>query len=267
MGSIARPFAKRQGNGGTSLVWYNARRLFGAIVFWRKRRNSSSSRSSVQEDWAAWLPQDKHRFYESVVREWEDAYVVLSVALNEALAHRNQGELARAREGAEMAGAVVNRLAELLSAAYRTLEIRGRQLAAVPIVSPLNPEFFRGETAQQNAAWNQLLHRILFGSRSRYLHKLRVLEMTVNTAVDHFQETAQELADGVQIHPQESWSALDTLHYDLNTCLRESVVVLKSFLRALPDASLDGLRDELNASVSAVRDRVRPRVRVSRVSS
>ncbi len=199
------------------------------------------------------------------MREWEDAYAVVSVALNDALSHRAQGELARAREGAEMAGAVVNRLAEPLLAAYRTLEMRGRHLAAVPVVSPLNPEFFRGETAQQNAAWNQLLHRILFGSRSRYLHKLRVLEMTVSTVVDHFQETAEELADGVQIHPQESWSTLDTLHYDLNTCLRESVVMLKSFIRALPDASLDGLRNDLDASVSAVRSRVRPRL--SRISS
>ena len=219
----------------------------------------------MQEDWAAWLPQHKQRFYDSVVREWEDAYAVLSVALNEALSYRAQGELVRAREGAEIAGAVVNRLGEPLLAAYMTLELRGRHLPAVPAVNPLNPEFFRGEAAQQNAAWNQLLHRILFGSRSRYLHKLRVLESTVSTVVDHFQETAADLAEGVQIHPQESWLALDNLHYDLNTCLRESVVMLKSFLRALPDARLDGLRDELNASAFAVRSRVRPKL--SRVSS
>lgn len=238
---------------------------FGAIVFWRKRQSSQTTRSSVQEDWAAWLPEDKHRLYKGVVREWEDAYAVLSIALNEALAQRAQGELAMAREDIEIAAAVVNRLAEPLLAAYRTLEIRGRQLLAPPSVTPLNPEFFRGEIAQQNAAWNQLLHRILFGSRSRYLHKLRVLEMTVSTVADQFQETAEDLADGVQIHPQESWSALDELHYDLNTCLRESVVMLKSFLRALPDASLEAFRKELNASASIVRTRVRPKL--SRVSS
>jgi hypothetical protein len=146
--------------------------------------------------------------------------------------------------------------------------VQGRRLAAIPLVSSLNPEFFRGEVARQNATWNLLLHRILFGSRSRYLHKLRALEMIVCTVVDHFQETAEELADGVQVHPQESWSALDTLHYDLNTCLRESIVMLKSFLRVLPDAGVDGLRDELNASVSAVRGRIRPKLsRLTRVSS
>lgn len=219
----------------------------------------------MQEDWAAWLPQDKHQLYQSVVREWENAYAVLSVSLNEALSERAQGELAMAREDVEIAAAVVHRLADPLLAAYRTLEIRGRQLPAPPSVSPLNPGFFRGEIARQNAAWNQVLHRIVFGSRSRYLHKLRVLEMTVSTLADHFHETAEDIADGVQIHPQESWSALDELHYDLNTCLRESVVMLKSFLRALPDASLETFRKELNASVSAVQTRVRPKF--SRVSS
>ncbi|HET6199054.1 MAG: hypothetical protein ACHQJX_02280 [Candidatus Acidiferrales bacterium] len=237
-------------------------------MFWRKKQDSSSCRSSVQDDWLAQLPQHKHDFYESLVREWEDAYAILSVVLDEALTHRSQGELVRARQGAEIAAAVVNRLGEPLLAAYRTLEVRGRRLTAVPVVSPLNPDFFRGETAQQNATWNQLLHRILFGSRSRYLHKLRALEMTVCTVVDHFQETAEELADGVQVHPLESWSALDTLHYDLNTCLRESIVMLKSFLRVLPDAGVDGLRDELNASASAVRARTRPKLsRLTRVSS
>ena len=219
----------------------------------------------MQEDWAAWLPQDKHQLYKSVVREWEDAYAVLSVSLNEALSERAQGELAMAREDVEIAAAVVHRLADPLLAAYRTLEIRGRQLPAPPSVNPLNPGFFRGEIARQNAAWNQVLHRILFGSRSRYLHKLRVLEMTVSAVADHFQETAGDLAAGMQIHPQECWSALDELHYDLNTCLRESVVMLKSFLRALPDASLETLRKELLASASAVQTRVRPKV--SRVSS
>ena len=30
------------------------------------------------------------------------------------------------------------------------------------------------------------------------------------------------------------WNILDTSHYDLNTCPRESVVILKRFLQALP---------------------------------
>lgn len=140
-----------QGSGRASQVWYNARRISVATVFWRKKQGSSSSRGSVQDDWLARLPQHKHHFYENLVREWEDAYAILSVVLDEAFAHRSQGELVRAREGAQTAAAVVNHLGEPLLAAYRTLEVRGRRLAAIPVVSPLNPDFFRGEAARQNA--------------------------------------------------------------------------------------------------------------------
>ena len=115
-----------QGSGRASQVWYNGRRISVAIVFWRKKQGSSSSRGSVQDDWLARLPQHKHHFYENLVREWEDAYAILSVVLDEALAHRSQGELVRAREGAQTAAAVVNHLGEPLLAAYRTLEVRGR---------------------------------------------------------------------------------------------------------------------------------------------
>jgi len=235
------------------------------IVFWRKRLSSPGFQNSVQEDWVAWLPENKHRVYEGVVREWEHAYAMLSVALNEALSHRAEGELTRARASIDIAGAMVNRLADPLLAAYQTLESRGRQLTITPPVNPLSPENFRGATAQENAAWNQLLHRILFGSRSRYLHKLRVLDMTVSAAADDFQEIAGELVAGVQIHPQESWSDLITLHYDLNTCFRETVIILKSFLRALPDSSLEAFRAELHDSASVTRERVRPKF--SRVST
>ena len=34
------------------------------------------------------------------------------------------------------------------------------------------------------------------------------------------------------------WADVDADHYDLNTCLREAIVVFKSFLIALPDGQL-----------------------------
>jgi len=37
------------------------------------------------------------------------------------------------------------------------------------------------------------------------------------------------------------WAALDAGHFDLNTCLRETVVLFKSFLVVLPEEQLDGL--------------------------
>jgi hypothetical protein len=204
-------------------------------------------RSTVQEDWIAWLPDKKRLLYETALRRWEDAYAMLSVALNDALALRNEGELTRAREGAMIAAELVAFLAEPLKTTHRALETRGRHMAVPPSVTPLNPEYFRTATARHAAERNNLLHTILFAGRSRLAHKVRALELIVAGLADEFQRIAEDLACGTQTRPEQSWLALDSLHYDLNTCLRETVVLFKSFLRAMPDAGLDSLRNELLA--------------------
>ncbi|MGC1289649.1 MAG: hypothetical protein WA855_00080, partial [Candidatus Acidiferrales bacterium] len=53
---------------------------------------------------------------------------------------------------------------------------------------------------------------------------------------------------------------LDELHYDVNTCLRETVVVLKSFILALPPKNLPLFEDDLSTAASAARELLRPAV-------
>ncbi|MGC1106058.1 MAG: hypothetical protein WA876_05935 [Candidatus Acidiferrales bacterium] len=229
-------------------------------MLWRKQRESAIARSSVKEDWYTRLPAEKNRVFDSIVREWEDAYAVFSVPLDDALTLRSEGKLMHARQCVEIAAAVVTGLTGPLAASCRTLEKWGRQLVAPPAVAALNPSFYRSEAAQQNAQWNQLMHRILFGSRSRFLHKLRVIEMSVSVLADEFHREAEELSAGVHIHPDSSWPRLDELHYDLNTCLRETVVVLKSFILALPPRNLALFHDDLSTAASAAREVLRPTV-------
>lgn len=241
-GSIASPFAERQ---ETGLCCYNARGW--VIVFWQKRQAAPYVRHTVQEDWIAWLPENKRLLYQAAVRRWEEAYAMLSVVLNEAISLRNQGELTRARESVRMAADLVGHLTGPLMVAFKALEICGRRMAVPPAVAPLNPGYFRTPEARQAAEWNNLLHTFLFAGRSRFAHKLRALELTLGSLAAQFQSTAEELACGTQIRPEEGWLALDSMHYDLNTCLRETVVLLKSSLRAVPEAGLESLWDELNA--------------------
>jgi hypothetical protein len=217
-------------------------------MFWQTPPNSRHERSTVHEDWIGWLPADKRRLYERVARHWEDAYAMLSVALNDAMSFREQGEQARARENIRVAAGLVGRLVEPLLTAYHVLENRGRHLSSSPSVAPLDPANFRTQIARHTAARDLLLHRILFASRSRYSHKLRALGVTVATLAEEFSVVAEDLTSGGQTRQEECWLALDSLHYDLNTCFRETLVLLKSFLRALPEAALDGIWIELNAS-------------------
>jgi hypothetical protein len=226
-------------------------------LFWNKKRETAASRSSVTDDWRSLLPAEKKCLFDGIVRHWEDAYAIFSVALDDAMSLRSEGKIGRARQCAEIAAGAIGNLAAPLEGACRTLGRTGRHLASPPSIAPLNPGFFRGEAARQNAHWNQLMHTVLFGGRSRFLHKLRVLEIIVADSAEDFCRVCDDLTAGH--HREASWLRLDELHYDVNTCLREVVVVLKSFLLAMPSASLAAFQSDLNASVIAPPARQSPR--------
>jgi hypothetical protein len=42
------------------------------------------------------------------------------------------------------------------------------------------------------------------------------------------------------------WAEVDVDHYDLNTCLREAIVVFKSFLIALPESQLGAFQNTVH---------------------
>lgn len=232
-------------------------------MFWGKKRESAIARSSVKEDWCARLPEEKKNIFDSIVREWEEAYAVFSVPLDDAMSLRADGSLTHARKCVEIAATVVTDLTAPLASSCRTLEKWGRHLAVPPAVAALNPSFYRSDFARQNAQWNQLTHHILFGSRSRYMHKLRVLQTSVSALGEEFHREAGDLSSGAHPRPDSCWPRLDELHYDVNTCLRETVVVLKSFLLALPPKNLSVFYGELNEASLAARETLRspvPRV-------
>ncbi len=231
----------------------------GGARHWLRRK------SSVRDDWLARLPDHKRRLFDSIVAELESAYAMLSVALNEALALRSSGALIPAREQAAVTADLFDRLAARTLAALAALENHGRHFGTLPAVSSLNPNFFRGETARRSAAWNNLLHRVLLSSRARFFHKLRSLSDMVEELAQAFREACEEIAEGTCVHPRSRWEEIDCLHYDVNTCLRETMVMLKSFLRVLPAEELEAFGRKLEAQI--LPGPRRTRARFSRAST
>jgi hypothetical protein len=238
-------------------------------VFGQHRRKAADARRTVSEDWIAALPREKGNIYQAVVRGWESSYAMTSVALDGALSLRSRGELVCARQQVFISADLLVRLAATLVVACGAVSNRGRRLNNVPLVEPLNTEFFRGETAQSAAHWNELLHHVLFADRSRFFQKLRILSDTVERVVREFDETAQELSQGLAIRPADCWRELECLHYDFNTCLCESEIILKSFLRALPTEQLAAFASELDSlpGEDRVRRRLRERPQMSRATA
>ena len=226
---------------------------FPRLSSWFPKRRASA-------DWRASLTEPHLRAYRETVSDLECALGMLGVTLNEALGLRAEGSLVQAREEAAVAAELMDRLASRLRACFQAMEEQGRHLGDLPDVMPLDAANFRGGTAQRLAGWNLLLHGVLFGLRTRFFHKVSVIDDLVESLAREFRETAEEISEGASVRPEKRWAALDSLHYDVNTCLQETVVVLKSFLLCLPPEQVDAFARRLAGVVPAESRRpARPR--------
>lgn len=234
-------------------------------MLFKRRRAPSSVRRHAYDDWIAALPREKNQVFEKTVRGWECSYAMMSVSLDDALAQRARGELVCAQQQVAITSELLLRLARMLIGGCTALSERGKRVVNLPIVRPLDTAFFRGDTGQSAASWNNLLHNVLLGERSRFFHKIRILSNTVEQLGSEFEQAAYDIAGGLCVQPAACWEQLDYLHYDLNTCLRESEVILKSFLHALPADQLSVFDAELSRPTAAPKSRPLPRA--TRVSA
>jgi hypothetical protein len=206
---------------------------------------------SVREEWLAGLPEDKQRAFQSVVTQLEAGYAMFSIAVNEAVTLRRSGSLVRAREQVATTASVMHRFSEQLEHLIGAIRQQSRESAHFPRVAPLNPAFFRWPVVRRLAAWESALDMVLPSRSLRFRRKLRALSRLVEHLAGEFRHAAREISEGSSVHPESHWEALDSIHYDLNTCLRETIVVLKSFLLGLTPPGLEAFRRRLEGAALA----------------
>src|SRR5215472_5732024 len=198
-------------------------------------RGPSRRYESVRHDWRAILPETKAAFFEDHSRELENTYLMLSISLDEAIAFRRSGQSAKAFQAIGVAPELSSLLACRLSAVLHSMRQQARHFGVVPNLAPLDIANFRTELALRSARLSSLLSHVLLSERSQFLHKVSTLQHIVRELTDSFIESAERLAEGQTLNPAGCWQLLDRCHFDLNTCLRETVVLLKSLLLVLPE--------------------------------
>lgn len=202
----------------------------------RESGNSISGRgASVQDDWRARLPEEKIKVFTAYVRRLDCAYAMLSVSLNEALALRHEGRLNLCCEAVNVTPSLCSRLTTALASLIRVLGEHAKYYGTAPNAAPLNPQNFQTIRSQRAARMSALLGKVLLSQRTQFLHKVATLQEMVESLGKEYCLSAEELGSGLSTDPALLWRTIDAAHYDLNTCLRETIVLLKSFLRALPD--------------------------------
>jgi hypothetical protein len=184
------------------------------------------------------LPEAKLQLFRVYAGEFEACYMMLSVSLNEAIALRESGALKKSFQIIEVISPLCSRLTDRLQGLLMSLDEHAKHYGIVPSVAPLCAENFHGVRGQRSARMSSLLNRVLLSRRAQFLSKIASLrDMLVELNLD-FRDTAEELASGAALDGRPLWQTLDDDHFDLNTCFREAMILLKCFLRVLPDDQL-----------------------------
>jgi hypothetical protein len=199
--------------------------------------------NSVQDDWRAGLPKEKAQVYNQHVHELESSYAMLSVSLNEAIELRQLGQPGKSKLAVGITSGLCKLLTQALGGLLHALSEHAKHYGTTPNAAPLDPANFQGQRGQRSARMSSLLNRVLLTHRLQFLHKVSTLEEMVDDLGKNFRMAADDLAEGTSLNPMEIWAEVDSDHYDLNTCLRESIVVFKSFLIAMPDGQLGAFQD------------------------
>jgi hypothetical protein len=179
---------------------------------------------------------------------------MFSVALNDAIELRQTGRLSKSCQAVLVLPPLCARLAHPLGALLRSLREHARHYGIIPNTAPLDPANFRGCREQRTAKMSDLLSRVLLTQRSQFLHKISTLEEMVVDIGKHFSQAAEDLGIGASAVPSADWQTVDAAHYDLNTCLREAIVLLKSFLLVLPDEELGTFQKTVDSQMRASHD-------------
>ncbi|HET6929972.1 MAG TPA: hypothetical protein VFI45_06595 [Candidatus Acidoferrum sp.] len=193
---------------------------------------------SVSQDWRSPLNNQKSTTYLDTLRGLETAYAMFSVNLDEALGLRRTGRYGKAHQALSVAPTLCKRLADPLQILLRAMLSHAKHFRVVPNLSPLDPENFQQAKSRRAASFNGICSRIFLSQRSQFLHKISTLIDLVENLRESFSDAAEQLNDPSSLELECEWDTLDAAHYDLNTCLRESFVLLKCFLLALPDEQL-----------------------------
>jgi hypothetical protein len=206
----------------------------------RDRLRPPSARStSVKDDWCAWLPIEKSRVFDAYVQLLEASYTMLSISLNEAMELRRAGRLALANQVVCVVPDLSARLTKPLAHLLRSLADHAKHYGTIPNAAPLDPENFQGVKAQRSARNSALLCLFVLSQRAQFLTKISTLQEMVEELAQESRNAVEELSDGMSFSSAALWESIDANHFDLNTCLREAIVLLKSFLLALPDDQLN----------------------------
>jgi hypothetical protein len=218
---------------------------------------------SVEVDWFGGLPENHLEAFKLYSKDMETSFCAFSVSLNEAIGLDESGAVGKSLQLAPLIYGLCERLTGLLKNVLDSLREHAREYGTTPSVASLNPANFLGQRGQRSALSSALWNSAQFSQRARFLSKIRTLRAMVDCLDGEICAAADELvSSGAAIEAGPLWVTIAAGHFDLNTCLRESLISLKCFLRVLPDDELHRFQKTMS-NHRAPRRRARESIKIA----
>jgi hypothetical protein len=186
------------------------------------------------------------QLFSSTRTDMESCNDILSISLDDAISLCKRGDLESARDRVIVISGLFDRLAKRISHVNQAIRQHASHFGIVPNVKPLYPSNFRGASAQKVAMMDNVLAKVLFRERTRFFHKLDSLGEIIGSVQIEARVTLAEISVGLSPLANRAWDLLEVLGYDLNTCMGETTILLKSFFCALPADEVDAFREKLD---------------------
>jgi hypothetical protein len=202
---------------------------------------------SVEGDWFGDLDAAQLQAFQAYTEELEFSYCMFTVSLHETIVLNGGGTSLKPVQMMADTSALCSRFTGLLVNILRSLAKHSKEHGTNLSIAPLSPADFYGNREQRWAFKSLMRHRALLTRGSQSQSKIRTLRSMVDYVGRDFCAVADALtAQSIAVDSPELWVAMDAWLFDLNTCLRESMVLLKCFLRVLSDDELRGFQETVS---------------------
>jgi hypothetical protein len=203
----------------------------------------------VEADWLACLSKDKLQTFNAYTEVLEARYLLLSVSLNRAIDLRDEAR-AESQRLLVAIPALCDLFAKHLQDVLSSMEQHTKLNKVNPNAAPLDPANFRRPFDRRAAGSAGLFSKFLLSRRARFLRKAKTLREMIGHIGRDLCNATNAITGGTNAGTSFHWESMNTNHYDLNTCFRETTILLKCFLHAMPEGQLTRFRQSVEIRVA-----------------
>jgi hypothetical protein len=201
---------------------------------------------SVEIDWLGSLPDAHLAAFNTTSKELESSFGMFAVSLNEAVTLYRDGFLALSFEQALLTSGLCLRFYRNLDSVLLSLSKHTDAHGTNPSVASLEPADYQSQHGLRAALASSLWSVAAFSQHKKFVNKVEALRAMVRHIGNDVCTSADLIGSrGATIAPEPQWLTINEGYWDLNTCLRETTVSLKCFLRVLPDDQLSAFQDSI----------------------